>query len=63
MARDRNRTDDWFSAPDRGGRPDMDEERRRDGAEEDVRGVTDEGDEDFEDSEDLEEEEEDEESY
>jgi hypothetical protein len=60
MARDRNRTDDWFSAPDRG-RRDMDEERGPDGAEEDVRGVADEG-EDFEETEDLGEEEEDEES-
>jgi hypothetical protein len=63
MARDRNRTDDQISGPERGRQTDMNEERVRGGAEEDVRGLADEGDGEFEDTDALDEDEDEDESY
>lgn len=59
MANDRNRTGnlDESSGPNPGSQSEMNEERVRGGAGEEVRGLADEGDEEFEDTDDLEDEE------
>ena len=57
MANDRYQTDEQLMGPERGREGESAEERIRDGAGDDVRGVADEEDEDFEDLEDLEEDE------
>ena len=63
MARNRDRMDDLWSGPERGRRRDMNDDRIRGGAEDDVRGVGDDGDEDLEDADDLEDEEDEDASY